>query len=98
MKIRPIILAGGSGKRLWPLSRQDMPKQFPQLVNNLVYCKDTALRFSTEEFSDPIFITNKNFQFIIEDQMRSAGINNYTMLLSLLAEIQLLQSQALCNY
>ncbi len=56
--ITPVILSGGSGTRLWPLSRKNYPKQFINLVNDTNLFQDTIQRL-TEDFSDPIIVCNE---------------------------------------
>lgn len=76
--INPVFLAGGSGKRLWPISRKSYPKQFTKLSGDLTLFQQSALRMKcTEElaFAPPITITNSDFRFIITDQLQSIGID-----------------------
>ena len=57
--ISPVILAGGSGTRLWPLSRKSYPKQFSSLIGDKTLFQQTALRLPSSEkvsFHDPITI------------------------------------------
>ena len=67
--IIPIILSGGSGTRLWPLSRKLLPKQFISLVNETSLFQDTLLRLPLES-SDPIIICNEDHRFIAAEQAR----------------------------
>ena len=67
--IIPVILAGGSGTRLWPLSRKLLPKQFISLVNETSLFQDTLLRLPLES-SDPIIICNEDHRFIAAEQAR----------------------------
>ena len=67
--IIPVILAGGSGTRLWPLSRKLIPKQFISLVNETSLFQDTLLRLPIES-SDPIIICNEEHRFIAAEQAR----------------------------
>lgn len=55
----PVILSGGSGSRLWPVSRKSYPKQFWPLLNEKTLIQETALRGQGAGFSDPIIICNK---------------------------------------
>ena len=76
--INPVFLAGGSGKRLWPISRKSYPKQFARLSGDLTLFQQSALRMkSTEEltFTPPITVTNSEFRFIVTDQLQSVGID-----------------------
>jgi len=68
--ITPIILAGGKGERLWPLSRQDYPKQILPLVNETSLLTDTAERVShAEYFHAPIVICNDAIRFFVLEQL-----------------------------
>lgn len=71
----PIILSGGSGSRLWPLSRESYPKQFLPLINESTLLQNTLkrLRF-IEEISAPIIVCAANSQFIILEQLKQIGI------------------------
>ncbi|MDA9795510.1 mannose-1-phosphate guanylyltransferase/mannose-6-phosphate isomerase [Paracoccaceae bacterium] len=70
-QITPVILAGGSGTRLWPLSRKDYPKQFVNLIGEKSLFQETILRLTSSEkleFSPSITITSEDYRFIIGDQ------------------------------
>jgi len=74
----PVILSGGSGTRLWPLSREQYPKQLLQLTGQRSLLQETACRL--EGFSgpavvagEPIVVSNEEYRFITAEQMRSAG-------------------------
>ncbi len=72
-KIIPIILAGGTGSRLWPLSRESFPKQFLQLTDedNYTLLQKTYKRIEgLENLSKPIIICNEDHRFIVGDQMK----------------------------
>ena len=76
--IKPILLAGGSGTRLWPLSRKSYPKQFSTIlgVETLFQkCAKSVVSSKTVEFDAPITITNSDFRFIVIEQLQSAGID-----------------------
>lgn len=70
MKILPIILAGGSGTRLWPLSREKYPKQFLKLNSEISLFQQTINRISNSDFLDPIIITNEDYRFIVAQQIK----------------------------
>ncbi|OUU27988.1 MAG: mannose-1-phosphate guanylyltransferase/mannose-6-phosphate isomerase [Candidatus Endolissoclinum sp. TMED37] len=64
MKIKPIILSGGSGTRLWPLSRENKPKQFFDIFNEKTNLfEETLNRINNPNFTKPIIISNKNQRF-----------------------------------
>ena len=72
--ITPILLCGGSGTRLWPLSRKSYPKQFSPLVGADSLFQDSARRLSGEGFAAPVVLTNAEFRFIVTDQLAEAGV------------------------
>ena len=67
--IVPIILAGGSGTRLWPLSRKLQPKQFINLVNETSLFQDTILRLPAD-LAKPLIICNEEHRFLTAEQLR----------------------------
>ena len=82
MKIIPIILAGGSGTRLWPLSRKEYPKQFLPLTSDNSMLQETILRLDgIEELADPIILCNSDHRFIAAEQLKKIGINEPKILL-----------------
>ncbi len=67
----PVILSGGSGTRLWPLSRGQHPKQFLPLVSNNSMLQETILRLrGVEELQSPIGVCNENHRFMMAEQLR----------------------------
>ena len=75
IKISPIILSGGSGTRLWPLSRKDRPKQFLQLYGSHSMLQETILRLSgIENIDRPIIVCNENHRFLVAQQCHDIGI------------------------
>ena len=81
MNITPVILAGGSGTRLWPLSRKSYPKQFSSLVGQDTLFQQAALRTRGTEFNPPIVITNSDFRFIVAEQLQAVGIDPEAILI-----------------
>lgn len=80
-KIIPLVMAGGAGTRLWPLSRDTMPKQFiPLLGNGLSTFQATLQRLADPRFDAPIIITNNDFRFIAAEQMQALGIEGEIVL------------------
>ena len=73
-KITPVLMAGGSGTRLWPVSRKSFPKQFAQLVGDETLFQASARRLSGEGFGDPVVMTNADFRFIVAEQLDQIGI------------------------
>ncbi|MEZ8743224.1 mannose-1-phosphate guanylyltransferase/mannose-6-phosphate isomerase [Vibrio sp. 10N.261.49.A5] len=66
----PIIMAGGSGSRLWPLSRSLYPKQFISLASDKTMLQETVARLEQLEHGKPIFICNEEHRFIVAEQLR----------------------------
>ncbi|MBC7154743.1 MAG: mannose-1-phosphate guanylyltransferase/mannose-6-phosphate isomerase [Rhodobacteraceae bacterium] len=75
MKIYPTILCGGSGTRLWPLSRQSYPKQFVRLIGDESLFQASARRLSGPDFAAPLVLTNSDFRFIVTEQLSAVGID-----------------------
>lgn len=72
--IKPVILAGGSGTRLWPLSRSSYPKQFLNIHGKLTMFQQTVTRLSGVEHEACIFICNEEHRFLAAEQLRQLGI------------------------
>ena len=73
--IQPVILSGGSGTRLWPLSRQSLPKQLLPLTGAESLLQQTVKRVSGRpEFLKPLIIANEEHRFVIAEQLREIGI------------------------
>ena len=72
--ITPVILSGGAGTRLWPLSRSLYPKQLLPLVGAESMLVETARRFPAPEFAAPLIICSDQHRFIVAEQVRQAGI------------------------
>ena len=77
----PVILSGGSGSRLWPLSRKALPKQLLALVGSRTMIQETVSRALGEGFAAPIVISNQEHRFMIAEQLRAAGINDAKIIL-----------------
>ena len=74
-KILPVIMAGGSGTRLWPLSRTQYPKQFLKLSpDGFTLLQATLLRLRNLDCAEPIIICNEEHRFLAAEQMREIGI------------------------
>jgi mannose-1-phosphate guanylyltransferase len=74
--ILPVIMAGGSGSRLWPLSRTHYPKQFLSLTSNHTMLQDTILRLDGIEHQAPFIICNEEHRFIVAEQLRADAISH----------------------
>ena len=77
----PVILSGGVGSRLWPLSRELYPKQLHALVTEKSLLQETASRVSGERFSEPAIICNNEHRFIVAEHLRDCGIKPSAILL-----------------
>ena len=83
--IQPVILAGGSGTRLWPASRQTHPKQLLVLTGSQTMLQQTALRLEgfthARPAEKPLLITNEDYRFIVADQLAQVGISDCRIVL-----------------
>ncbi len=80
-KILPVIMCGGSGTRMWPLSRESLPKQFISLIGERSSFQDTlALLDNSSVFEPPIILTNTDYRFLVAEQMNAAGIKGQIIL------------------
>lgn len=79
----PVILSGGSGTRLWPLSRELRPKQFLPLVTERTMLQETYLRTRklADLLGDPIVVCNEAHRFLVAEQMRAVGATPQTIVL-----------------
>lgn len=73
-KIIPVILSGGTGSRLWPMSRRARPKQFASLDGARTMIQDTALRFVGEDFDAPIVVTHADHAALVAEQLAQIGL------------------------
>lgn len=74
-RIHPVILSGGSGTRLWPLSRRSFPKQLLPLTGEKTLLQETALRVADPAvFAPPLILCNNEHRFIIAEQLRAVDI------------------------
>lgn len=75
-KLQPIILAGGSGLRLWPLSRKNLPKQFLSLNDKSSLFQDTIMRLESFKHENPIIVCSEHNKFLVDKQLKSLNKNN----------------------
>ncbi|HLI14227.1 MAG TPA: mannose-1-phosphate guanylyltransferase/mannose-6-phosphate isomerase [Alphaproteobacteria bacterium] len=81
-QIHPVILSGGAGTRLWPLSRAFYPKQLLQLTSDRTLLQETVARGLVDSgFADPIVICNDEHRFLIDEQLRQIGVKPRQILL-----------------
>lgn len=71
----PVIMAGGSGSRLWPLSRTHYPKQFISLTSDNTMLQDTMARLEGIEHKSPFLICNEEHRFIVAEQLRKQNLS-----------------------
>ncbi|OBW94812.1 mannose-1-phosphate guanylyltransferase/mannose-6-phosphate isomerase [Gallibacterium anatis] len=81
MKITPILMVGGKGTRLWPLSREKYPKQFLSFGENLSMFQKTILRLKSLDFEEPLIICNQDHRLIVAEQLKQIGYSNVNILL-----------------
>ncbi|MGD8176730.1 mannose-1-phosphate guanylyltransferase/mannose-6-phosphate isomerase [Marinimicrobium sp. ARAG 43.8] len=80
--IIPVILAGGSGSRLWPLSRKHYPKQLLKLFGETTMLQQTLLRLEgVPDLGDPIVVCNEEHRFMVAEQLHEMGCTNASILL-----------------
>jgi mannose-1-phosphate guanylyltransferase/mannose-6-phosphate isomerase len=80
-RIRPVILSGGSGTRLWPMSRSLHPKQLLALAQAETMLQATACRASGPDFQEPIVVAGEEHRFMIKDQLEACGMPAEAILL-----------------
>ena len=81
-RIVPVLLSGGTGSRLWPLSRETYPKQLLSLLGDNTLLQQTALRVDDRTlFTDPVVIANAEHRFAIGEQLRAVGIERPNIVL-----------------
>ena len=76
MTIIPVILSGGAGTRLWPLSRSQYPKQFLSLTSQNTMIQETLLRLTNIRVESPVVICNESHRFIVADQLAQIDVKN----------------------
>lgn len=84
--VQPVIMAGGSGTRLWPLSRENYPKQFLVLAEKFSLFQQAILRLSSMKAAEisvaaPCIVGNEDHRFLLADQMREIGVAPSSILL-----------------
>ena len=73
MNIQPVVLCGGAGSRLWPLSRQHYPKQLLALIDDRSLLQNTATRLEGANVASPIVVCNEEHRFLVAEQLREIG-------------------------
>ncbi len=80
-KLVPVILSGGSGTRLWPVSREKHPKQLQPLVGGESLLQNTVHRLEGLSTEPPIVVSNQEYRFITAEQLRELGLSKWHLLL-----------------
>src|SRR5690606_4537368 len=81
MQLQPVLLSGGSGTRLWPLSREAYPKQFLALTGEHTMLQDTWLRVAPLAALAPIVVANEEHRFLAGEQLRQVGVEGAAIIL-----------------
>ena len=80
-RIVPVVLSGGSGTRLWPVSREKHPKQLQPLLGGESLLQNTLRRLEGLPLGAPVVVSNQEYRFITAEQLRQLGLPNWTLLL-----------------
>ena len=77
----PVLLSGGVGSRLWPVSREGRPKQFLPLVGKLSMLQETHRRLHALDTAPPIVVCNEAHRFLVAEQMREIALDTTAIIL-----------------
>ena len=80
-RVTPVLLCGGVGSRLWPVSRQGRPKQYLNLIGENSLLQQTLKRINGVEQAAPIIVCNEEHRFLVAEQLRQLGITAPTIIL-----------------
>ena len=80
-RLVPVVLSGGSGTRLWPVSREKHPKQLQPLLGDESLLQSTLRRLEGLPLGAPIIVSNQEYRFITAEQLRQLGLADWTLLL-----------------
>jgi mannose-1-phosphate guanylyltransferase/mannose-6-phosphate isomerase len=80
-KITPVLMSGGAGTRLWPISRRARPKQFHRLGGERTLIQDTVLRFTGEAFAAPVVVCNRGHADLVREQLAAVGVTPRALIL-----------------
>ncbi|MBK0397880.1 mannose-1-phosphate guanylyltransferase/mannose-6-phosphate isomerase [Limibaculum sp. M0105] len=75
LRVHPVIMCGGSGTRLWPVSRKAHPKQFTQLLSGGSLFMRTLGRVAGAGYAAPILLTHQDFRFVVAEQLAASGVD-----------------------
>ncbi|MEE4186972.1 MAG: mannose-1-phosphate guanylyltransferase/mannose-6-phosphate isomerase [Roseobacter sp.] len=81
VELHPVLLCGGSGTRLWPLSRKSYPKQFSPLLGETSLFQASVQRLSGDMFAAPLIVTGEDFRFIVAEQLAGVQQQAQTILI-----------------
>ncbi len=81
LTITPVLLCGGSGTRLWPLSRKSAPKQFSSLTGETSLFQASVMRMKDQGFAAPLIVTNADFRFVVAEQLAKTGTDPSAILI-----------------
>ena len=79
--ITPVLLCGGVGSRLWPVSRQGRPKQYFNLIGETSMLQQTLTRVESLAQTSPIIVCNEGYRFLVAKQVRQLGLISPTIIL-----------------
>lgn len=101
-KIHPVILCGGSGKRLWPASRKSMPKQFVRFGDDATLLQHTVRRLEDISCAPPVLLTANDYRFVVAEQVAELGVKGHRLVVepearntgpAVCAAVELIQAQ-----
>ncbi|MFM7334214.1 MAG: mannose-1-phosphate guanylyltransferase/mannose-6-phosphate isomerase [Tabrizicola sp.] len=78
-KVHPVILCGGSGKRLWPASRKSMPKQFARFDGDSSLLQQTIRRMEDISCAPPVLLTANDYRFVVAEQVAELGVQGHRL-------------------
>ncbi len=81
LQLIPVVLSGGSGTRLWPVSREKHPKQLQPLLGDESLLQNTLRRLEGLPLGAPVVVSNQEYRFITAEQLRQLGLADWTLLL-----------------
>ena len=82
MQIQPVILCGGAGSRLWPLSRREHPKQLLPLMDEYSLLQNTVQRLEgLQDVLQPIVVCNEHYRFLVKQQLVELGLDGLKLIL-----------------
>lgn len=80
-KIIPVILCGGNGKRLWPVSRKSFPKQFSRMIGDESMLQATVKRLEDAGCAAPLLMTGQDYRFVVAEQMAEIGVQGHSIVI-----------------